>query len=117
MSVKINTDKYLRRIIEKLIELDVKKILLFGSYINGNQKTNSDIDLLVVLNEDFLPQTYEEWLDLKMKVRRALREINNEVAIDLLVYTIPQYDMIKQHMNSFQREIHETGKILYEKAS
>jgi hypothetical protein len=52
-----------------------------------------------------------------MKVRRLLREINKKIAIDLLVYTKPQYEMIKKEMNSFQKDIHENGKVVYEKAS
>jgi len=50
-------------------------------------------------------------------IRRELREINRDVALDLLVYTRPQYELLKKEMNSFQKEIHESGKILYEEAS
>ena len=117
MKVEAQTDKYIQRIMESLSALDIKKIILFGSYARGKVSEDSDIDLLVVLDEDILPQTYEEWLEIKMRVRRALRDINDSVAIDLLVYTKPQYEMIKQNMNSFQKEIHEHGKVLYEKAS
>ncbi len=116
---KKSTDTYIKSIKDRLIKLGAKKILLFGSYAadDVNIDEDSDIDLLVVLDEDYLPASYDEWLERKMKVRRALRDINNEVAIDLLVYTIPQYDIITKNMNSFQKEIHETGTVLYEKAS
>ncbi len=110
-------NNYIKHIKDRLIELGARKVLLFGSHASDSIDENSDIDLLVVLDENYLPATYDEWLERKMKVRRALRDINNEIAIDLLVYTIPQYDIIKNNMNSFQKEIHETGTVLYEKAS
>lgn len=108
---------YIDKIMERLHELNLYKVILFGSYAKGRADNESDIDLLIVLDDDALPENYEEWLEIKMRVRRLLREINREVAIDLLVYTRPQYEIIKNEMSSFQKEIHENGKILYEKAS
>jgi len=102
---------------EKLATLNVYKVILFGSYANDKEDEESDIDLLIVLDENTLPKNYDEWLEIKMRVRRILREINKKVALDLLVYTRPQYELLKKEMNSFQKEIHETGKVLYEKAS
>lgn len=108
---------YIDKIMEKLFEMNIYKVILFGSYAEEKADNESDIDLLIVLDEDILPENYDQWLEIKMKVRRVLREINREVAIDLLVYTKPQYETIKKEMSSFQKEIHETGKVLYEKAS
>ncbi|WP_319560391.1 nucleotidyltransferase domain-containing protein [Marispirochaeta sp.] len=108
---------YIKEILENLSTLNLKKVLLFGSYASGHQTEDSDIDLLVVLDENYQPSTYDEWLEIKMKVRRLLREINNNVGIDLLVYTIPQYEQLLNNMNSFLKEIHENGKVIYEKAS
>src|SRR6056297_93002 len=114
MAVK---NSYIDKIMEKLTTLDVYKVILFGSHANDKEDEESDIDLLIVLDDNTLPKNYDEWLEIKMKVRRILREINKKVAIDLLVYTRPQYELLKKEMNSFQKEIHESGKILYEKAS
>ena len=108
---------YLDQIIDKLQKLDLMKILVFGSYATNSIREDSDIDLLVVLNEDFLPETYDEWKKIKMKVRRLLREINKKVPINLLVYTVPQYELLMKNMSSFFREIHETGRVIYKKAS
>jgi uncharacterized protein len=108
---------YIDKIMERLLEINIYKVILFGSYAKEKEDTDSDIDLLIVLDEEILPENYDQWLEMKMKVRRVLRDINREVAIDLLVYTKPQYEKIKREMGSFQKEIHETGKVLYEKAS
>lgn len=114
MTVK---NAYIDKIMKKLTTLDIYKVILFGSYANDKEDKESDIDLLIVLDEKTLPKNYDEWLEIKMRVRRLLREINKEVALDLLVYTRPQYELLRKEMNSFQKEIHEAGKILYEKAS
>ena len=108
---------YIDKIMEKLLELDIYKVILFGFYAEGKADSESDIDLLIVLDDETLPDNYDQWLEIKMRVRRSLREINKKAAIDLLVYTKPQYEIIQSDMSSFQKEIHETGKILYEKAS
>ncbi len=113
----VASDVYINEILSSLSPLNLKKVLLFGSYATGSQNEDSDIDLLVVLDENYIPDSYDDWLEIKMQVRRLLRDINNNVGIDLLVYTSPQYEIIQKNMNSFQKEIHETGKVLYEKAS
>jgi uncharacterized protein len=100
---------YVDKIMEKLFELNIYKVIIFGSYVEGKADSESDIDLLIVLDEDTLPENYDQWLEIKMRVRRLLREINREVAIDLLVYTRPQYEMIKSEMSSFQKEIHKNA--------
>ncbi len=108
---------YLQEIQNRLSTINVKKILLFGSSTTGNVREDSDIDLLVVLDEEYIPQSYDEWMEEKLKVRKILRDVNEKIAIDLLVYTSPQYEQLLSNMNSFQREIHKNGRVLYEKAS
>ena len=108
---------YIPEIIEALKDLDPKKIIIFGSYTRDEINIDSDLDLLIVLNSQSIPQTYEEKLNLKLKVRRALREINHKIPIDILVFTIPEYKELMKDMGSFFKEIHESGKTIYEKAS
>lgn len=65
-------------------DIEPQKVLLFGSYAMNKQTEDSDIDLLVVLDENYLPETDDDWLETKMRVRRLLRGINDDVGIDLL---------------------------------
>jgi len=110
-------DKQINELVTKLLELDPVKIIAFGSYATGDMHEDSDIDLLIVLNIDTIPQTYEEKMNLKVEIRKAIREINKKIPIDIIVYTLPEYNEIIKNMGSFLREIHETGKLIYEKAS
>jgi len=117
MDRKENFDVYLKQILKSLKRINPKIVIVFGSYINGRIDEDSDIDLLIVLDEKKVPKSYDEKLDMKLKIRKLIRGINRKIAIDLLVYTIPEYEEFMKSGSSFSREIRETGKILYEKAS
>ncbi len=56
-------------------------------------------------------------MKLKLDIRRSLRKINRKVAIDLLVYTKKEIEKMTEEKGSFFKEILDTGKKLYEKAS
>ncbi|MDZ7794874.1 MAG: nucleotidyltransferase domain-containing protein [Spirochaetia bacterium] len=110
-------DNYLEAIVDSLKNLDVKEIILFGSINDGHYDDESDIDLLVILDIDTIPQSYEEKMKMKLEIRKAIRRINRKIAIDLLVYTKKEYEMLKQHGNNFFQDIIKNGRRLYEKAS
>ena len=96
---------------------DPYKIILFGSYATGNQEENSDIDLLVILDNYHLSKTYQERLSKKMFVKNLVLEINRKIALDLLVYSKEELNLLKKNGNYLIEEIEKTGKIIYEKAS
>ena len=51
---------YIQQIIEKLKPLNPHKVILFGSYAYGTITKHSDIDLLVVTNDDVMPKNFQE---------------------------------------------------------
>lgn len=106
---------YINEIKDKLIELDPSLILLFGSYAHGSPKDDSDIDLIVVTNDDFMPQTFTEKTALYLKVNKQIQEIAKKIPIDLLVYTKPMFQQFIDLQSSFSREILKKGLVLYEK--
>lgn len=107
-------------ILEKLIlslkSSDPYKIILFGSYANGNPDENSDIDLMVILDNNHVSKTYEERLNKKLFIRSLVRKINRKIPLDILVYSKEELNLIKKHGNYFIDEIERTGRIIYEKA-
>ncbi len=109
-----NYDKYIKQIKANLQKHDPFLVLLFGSCVSGNLHKDSDIDLLVVTKDDYMPQTFKEKTELYLKIRGLIEEVNKEVAIDLLVYTLPMYKKFIEMNSSFSREITEKGKIIYE---
>ena len=104
-------------IVNNLKKLDTKYIILFGSYASETYTDDSDIDLIVILDSNEIPDTYEKRMANKLMVRNCIYELSRKKAIDLVVYTEAEYDLIKHNQTSFYNEISETGKILYEKAS
>ncbi len=109
--------KYLDETIESLKTLNPVKIILFGSTVRGNTHEWSDLDLLVVLDSDRIPQSYEEKMKIKLAVRKTIREQSYKVPIDLLVYTRPEYEALTIQNSSFINEINSEGKTLYERKS
>ena len=107
-------NKYIRQIIEKLSELNPYRVVLFGSYADGTLHDDSDIDLLVVTNDDYFPETFKEKSNLYLSVNSKIRNIAQKVSIDLLVYTLPMYRKFIELESSFSREILSKGIILYE---
>lgn len=109
--------KYISEIIKNLKQINPVKIILFGSYANGRFTKDSDIDLIVILDSSEIAKNYEEKMKNKLMVRRSIYELSKKVAIDLIVYTKAEYEIISSNENSFYNEIKNTGKILYEKTS
>jgi len=105
---------YLPLIVEQLQPLHPWKIILFGSYAYGNPDNQSDIDLLVVLNSEHIPQSFHDNMQNKLLVRKALWELSKQVSIDLVVHTKPMYQKFQELGSLFAREILQRGKILYE---
>ena len=88
---QITKDKklYLPLIVTKLKKIGIHKIILFGSLASGDVQLDSDIDLIVVTNDNHLPKTYKEKSDIYLKISNLLTDITGAVPIDLIVYTKP----------------------------
>ena len=108
---------YVDQLLEALKQADPYRIVLFGSYAKGTADENSDIDILVILDNNDVAKTYEERLKKKLYINRLVRNINYKMALDILVYSKEEYKMVKNYGNYFIDEIENTGRIIYEKAS
>ncbi|KAA3604113.1 MAG: nucleotidyltransferase domain-containing protein [Calditrichaeota bacterium] len=83
-----------------------EKIILFGSYANGNPTAESDVDLLVVI------ETEESALKLSSKIALFLE---HSFPLDILVKTPKQIEKRLKEGDFFLKEIFDFGKILYER--
>jgi predicted nucleotidyltransferase len=109
--------KYINDIIENLKSINPEKIILFGSYANGNPSEDSDIDLIVVTNDTTFPQNYAEKKEIHLKVAQQLSEIMSKIPIDLIVYTKPMFKKFIELNSMFSKEITQYGKTLYENSN
>ena len=94
--------------------LNVNKVILFGSYAKGTQSDESDIDLLVVTNDNFVFESFAQKMEIKLKIANALNSLREFADIDLIVHTRPMYDRFIQLNSGFKKEIISTGSVIYE---
>jgi predicted nucleotidyltransferase len=99
----INIEKLKPLIVERLKPLNPDKIILFGSYAYGTPTEDSDIDLYVVTNDDFIPQTWREKSDIYLKYSKKLRDLQKEIPIDLIVHTKQMHEKFQELNSSFYR--------------
>ncbi|PIQ29680.1 MAG: hypothetical protein COW63_11845 [Bacteroidetes bacterium CG18_big_fil_WC_8_21_14_2_50_41_14] len=105
----IGTDK-ISEIVNKISSgYNPEKIILFGSYANGNPNEDSDLDLFVIKETD-LPRPQRT-----AQVRKMI--YGSMIPIDLIVYTPKEIDESKENKFGFVYEVLNTGKTLYERAS
>lgn len=81
-------------------------IYLFGSYAYGSPEPQSDLDLLVVVENDSR-DPYERDAD----AYRCLADI--PAAKDVLVYTRAEFEARAALPSSFERTVRTKGKLLY----
>ncbi|MFH0775308.1 MAG: nucleotidyltransferase domain-containing protein [bacterium] len=82
-----------------------EKIILFGSYAEGNFREDSDLDLLII-KESNIPR-YKRGRE----VRKYLRGL--KVPIDLIVYTKDEIQKWNNVKTAFITTVIEKGRVLY----
>jgi len=94
--------------------LNVRKVILFGSYAKGTQSNDSDIDLLVVTDDNFVFESFSQKMDIKLKIANALNPLRKFADIDLIVHTKPMFEKFLQLDSSFKKELISSGSVIYE---
>ena len=104
-----------KQLVEMLKAADPYKIILFGSHAYGVPDENSDVDLLVITEDDFLPRNFTEKNEIYLRVAETITEIEKKVPIDLIVHTKAMNKKFIELGSMFARKIAAHGMILYEK--
>ncbi len=103
------TQKQIEEIAKKIASHhNPEKIILFGSYAYGIPTEDSDLDLLVVVENSQQPR-YKRARD----IRKYLWGIA-EVPKDILVYTQEEINEWKEVEEAFITSIIKKGRVLYE---
>ncbi|MDR2705477.1 MAG: nucleotidyltransferase domain-containing protein [Planctomycetaceae bacterium] len=117
----VNTNSDISVVLDKIVEcilgseFPILRIILFGSHAKGTATQDSDIDLMVVIDNDVIVSSYREKMDRALSIRKSLREI--DYAKDLIVYSRKELNIVKERGYDFIKEIEQTGKILYERTN
>lgn len=110
----MNKKEIISQVTQSLQHLNVSKIVLFGSYAKGTQTKDSDIDLLVVTNDNFVPGSFAQKMEIKLKIANALNTLRRYADIDLIVHTKPMYEQFILLNSGFKKEIISSGTVIYE---
>ena len=105
----ILSDELKHRIRESLWDVQPEKVIVFGSYARGAAAQDSDIDIIVVLDSEAVPSTYHERMMNRLLVRRALDSLNRDYALDVQVYTMPEWKQFQDSNSAFSKEIAGQG--------
>ena len=108
-------EKILDQVVKALEPLGIDKLILFGSCAYGVPDNNSDIDLLVVTKDEFIPQNFPEKAQLNLVVNRLLDKIKAKVPLDVIVHTRAMHRKFIEMNSMFCREITDKGLVLYER--
>ena len=107
-------DQLIVNITDTLKNEGVEKIILFGSYAYGKPKEDSDLDIIVVTCDNYMPSTNREKMELHHKYNLLIRNFRKVIPIDMLVYTKLMYNTMQESGSLFTNEINRKGKVLYE---
>lgn len=86
-------------------QFHAERVILFGSYAQGNPTADSDVDLLVI--GPFKGRSVDKSVEIRMKLRP-------QFPVDILIRTAEKLRQRIKMGDCFMREILEKGKVLYE---
>ncbi|MFP4406954.1 MAG: nucleotidyltransferase domain-containing protein [Spirochaetaceae bacterium] len=101
--------------IERLKEMSISRIIVFGSAASGETHEDSDLDIAVVVPD---PENRADFnrTEFALEVRKHLRDVNAQVALDIVVYTASEFEKLASQASSLRAEIIEGGETVYERA-
>ena len=85
-----------------------ERIILFGSSASGTMNRDSDIDLLILKNEQ--PRDRSEWL----RITRALRDL--QFPFDVVIMPIERFKESKSVVGGIAYPANKYGRVIYEAA-
>jgi predicted nucleotidyltransferase len=112
-----DTSTLARHVVEALRGIGVRKIILFGSRVWGEPRPDSDLDVLVVLNEPGVPDTSAEKGALYRRVSTPLRDLQRKWPLDLIVHSLGMHRRFRERKSAFARKVLDEGEVVYENGS
>lgn len=89
-------------------EMSPERIVLFGSFAQGDVHEWSDLDLVVVTETE---------LPFMERQRLVIHRVRPIVTVDFFVYTPSEWEYMKSTQPFIRDEIDAKGKVVYERCS
>ena len=112
----LDIDNIKTQIVKLLLPLNPEKIILFGSYAYGTPNKDSDLDIYIVTNDEFIPKNFKEESEIFLKYSQQIRGLQKEIPIDIITHTKSMYKKFISLQSSFSKEIESKGDILWVKS-
>jgi len=90
-------------------KISPERIVLFGSYARGENKENSDIDILIIV------KNLESERKITGLLYKELLKNNISIPIDFLAIDFDKYNTLKDKIGYIYKTIDKEGQILYGK--
>lgn len=109
MRIMDATSELLNTIVDRLTAVaNPTRVILFGSVATGTATSDSDIDLLVLLDQ--VDDTRHE----SVRLRRALRGV--EMPVDVIVMRTDRFEETKGVVGGIAYPANKYGRVIYEAA-
>ena len=90
-------------------KISPERIVLFGSYARGDNREDSDIDILIIAKNLVNERKITSLL------YRALLNENISIPIDFIAIDYEKYNMVKNKIGYIYKTIEQEGRIIYGK--
>jgi predicted nucleotidyltransferase len=90
-------------------KISPEQIILFGSYARGENRKNSDIDILIVM------KNLKNEREITRLLYKELLKNNISIPVDLLAIDYDKYNKVKNKVGYIYKTIAQEGQILYGK--
>jgi len=102
------TPEKVQAVVQRLIRIArPKKIILFGSYARGEVTRDSDLDVLVITNDDIDSPRKES-----VRLRKAVADI--PLPIDIVVVPHCRFQALREKIGLIYWDAEHRGKVVHE---
>jgi predicted nucleotidyltransferase len=107
------TDNQIQKVTDIIVEeIQPAKVLLFGSYSAGIPNKDSDLDIVIIVDEKLEKKNRIDKL-VKLNMKTALS--NLMFPKDFKLYSLNEYEELKDNQFSFLYNAFQNAKTLYER--
>ena len=103
------TEEIIKEIRQLLEGAMCRKVLLFGSRVEGRERDDSDVDIIVVLDRYEPFDSYSDRSSVVLDLRKRLDPVSIDHGLDLIVFTLSEWESFIDKRSSFAREIQESA--------